>query len=406
MVSPVEVAEGLAADSLAPAFPVSGVDVGPEIAMVAGEASGDLLASLLLKGARQKWPGMHAVGIGGPRMIEQGFESWWPQSKLAVRGYVEVLRHLREILQIRKALAQRLTVERPNVFVGVDAPDFNLGLEAMLRAQGIKTVHFVGPSIWAWRPERIEKVRASADHVLCIFPFEPPIYEKAGIAATYVGHPLAAVIPLAPDRAAAKARLGIAADDVPLLAILPGSVASEVGHNGPVFLAAAAELLRRGRALRLILPTLPALRPVIERQIQSAGLAGRVIVLEGRSHDVLEACDLTLIASGTATLEAALYKRPMVIGYRVNWLTAQIMKRKMLQPWVGLPNILCRDFVVPELLQHNCTPRALADALQRWLDSPEAVQHLTQRFLALHHELRRDTATLATHAIEKVLSSA
>ncbi|KAF1023867.1 MAG: Lipid-A-disaccharide synthase [Paracidovorax wautersii] len=406
MASPVEAAEGRAADSHPQAFPVSGVDVGPEIAMVAGEASGDLLASLLLKGARQKWPGMHAVGIGGPRMIEQGFETWWPQSKLAVRGYVEVLRHLREILQIRKALAQRLTVERPNVFVGVDAPDFNLGLEAMLRAQGIKTVHFVGPSIWAWRPERIEKVRVSADHVLCIFPFEPPIYEKAGIAATYVGHPLAGVIPLAPDRAAAKARLGIPVDDVPLLAILPGSVASEIGHNGPVFLAAAAELQRRGRQLRLVLPTLPALRPVVERQIQAAGLAGHVILLEGRSHDVLEACDLTLIASGTATLEAVLYKRPMVIGYRVNWLTAQIMKRKALQPWVGLPNILCRDFVVPELLQHNCTPRALADALQRWLDSPEAVQNLTQRFLALHHELRRDTATLATHAIEKVLSSA
>ncbi|MFT4190255.1 MAG: lipid-A-disaccharide synthase [Comamonas sp.] len=387
--------------SLAPAGAAA-----PRIAMVAGEASGDLLASLFLQGAHAAWPGLQTVGIGGPRMIEQGFETWWPQSKLAVRGYVEVLLHVREILAIRRALAQRLLAERPDVFIGVDAPDFNLGLEAVLKAQGVKTVHFVSPSIWAWRPERIEKVRASADHVLCVFPFEPEIYARAGIAATYVGHPLASAIALRPDTAAARARLGLAPEGPPVLAVLPGSVASEVGHNAPVFLAAVAELLRRGRRLRLLLPTLPALRPTVERLVAQAGLAGQVTVLDGRSHDVLEACDLTLIASGTATLEAALYKKPMVIGYRVSWLTAQIMKRKMLQPWVGLPNILCRDFVVPERLQHNCTPPALADALEHWLDAPDAVSRLTQRFDALHHQLRRDTATLATHAIEKVLSSA
>jgi len=377
------------------------------MAMVAGEASGDLLASLLLRGARQRWPELHAFGIGGPRMIEQGFETWWPQSKLAVRGYVEVLLHLREILAIRKELGNRLLMDRPNVFVGVDAPDFNLGLEAALRAQGIKTVHFVSPSIWAWRPERIEKVRASADHVLCIFPFEPAIYAAADIAATYVGHPLADVIPMHPDRAGARRRLGLDADDSsPLVAVLPGSVASEVGHNGPVFFEAVAELVRRRRDVRFIVPTLPALRATIEGQLHAAGVASCVEVRDGQSHDVLEACDVTLIASGTATLEAALYKRPMVIGYKVSWLTAEIMKRKKLQPWVGLPNILCREFVVPELLQHNCTPRALADAVETWLENPQAVQALTRRFEVLHSELHRDTATLATHAIEQVIRSA
>ena len=293
------------------------------------------------------------------------------------------------------------------MFVGVDAPDFNLGLEAALRAQGIKTVHFVSPSIWAWRPERIEKVRASADHVLCIFPFEPAIYAAADIAATYVGHPLADVIPMHPDRAGARRRLGLDADDSsPLVAVLPGSVASEVGHNGPVFFEAVAELVRRRRDVRFIVPTLPALRATIEGQLHAAGVASCVEVRDGQSHDVLEACDVTLIASGTATLEAALYKRPMVIGYKVSWLTAEIMKRKKLQPWVGLPNILCREFVVPELLQHNCTPRALADAVETWLENPQAVQALTRRFEVLHSELHRDTATLATHAIEQVIRSA
>lgn len=378
---------------------------GPRIAMVAGEASGDLLASLFLRGAKVQWPALQAQGIGGPRMLEQGFESWWPQSKLAVRGYVEVLRHLQEILGIRQALGDRLLSAPPDVFIGVDAPDFNLGLEARLKARGIKTVHFISPSIWAWRPERIETVRASANHVLCVFPFEPEIYAQAGIDATYVGHPLAGTIPLQPDTKAAREALNLPDDGRPMVAILPGSVASEVAHNAPRFLAAAVELQRRGRALRFVLPTLPALRPQLLRLLEQHGLAGQVMLVDGRSHEVLEACDVTLIASGTATLEAALYKKPMVIGYRVNWLTAQIMKRKMLQPWVGLPNILCGEQVVPELLQHNCTPAALATALEHWLDTPQAVRALAQRFHTLHLALRRDTATLATHAIEKVLSS-
>lgn len=372
-------------------------------ALVAGETSGDLLAGLLLKGARQRWPDLQAAGIGGPRMAEQGFEAWWPSEKLAVRGYVEVLRHYREIVGIREQLKQRLLgAERPDVFIGVDAPDFNLDLEAALKARGIRTMHFVCPSIWAWRPERIDKIRRSTDHVLCIFPFEPELLARHGIASTYVGHPLADVIPLAPDRVAARAALGLADDDT-VVAILPGSRASEVQYLAQVFFAAAAQMLRQRPQLRFVVPAVPALHEKIEAAARAAGLGTQLSVVPGQSHAVLAACDVTLIASGTATLEAALFKRPMVIAYNMNWLSWQIMRRKQLQPWVGLPNILCNDFVVPEFLQDAATPQALAQAVLGWLDAPERIAALQQRFTALHHSLRQNTAQRATDAIEKVL---
>lgn len=374
-------------------------------ALVAGETSGDLLAGLLLKGMRQRWLDLQAAGIGGPRMIEQGFDAWWPSEKLAVRGYVEVLRHYREIVGIREQAKQRLLgADRPDVFIGVDAPDFNLDLEAALKASGIRTVHFVCPSIWAWRPERIEKIRRSADHVLCIFPFEPELLERHGIASTYVGHPLADVIPLVPDRAAARASLGLADDDT-VVAILPGSRASEVQYLAGVFFAAAAQMLRQRPTLRLVVPAVPALREEIEAAARGAGLGAQLTVVPGQSHTVLAACDVTLIASGTATLEAALFKRPMVIAYNMNWLSWQIMRRKQLQPWVGLPNILCNDFVVPEYLQDAATPQALAQAVLGWLEAPERMGALQQRFTVLHHSLRQNTAQRATDAIEKVLET-
>ncbi len=376
----------------------------PTVRMVAGEASGDLLAGLLLDGMRQRWSALDAAGIGGPQMANRGFEAWWPHDKLAVRGYVEVLRHYREIVGIRKQLRDRLLAERPDVFIGVDAPDFNLDLEAALRMQGIRTVHFVCPSIWAWRADRVNKIRRSVDHVLCIFPFEPALLAKHGIAATYVGHPLADVIPMTPDKAAARRQLGLQDSDT-VVAILPGSRQSEVQYLAQRFLEAARLILAARPGTRFVLPAVVSLRTAIEDAARGAGLGDSLQVVTGQSHTVLAACDVTLIASGTATLEAALFKRPMVIAYNMNWLSWQIMAAKQLQPWVGLPNILCGEFVVPELLQGAATPQALAQSVLAWLDAPERITQLKKRFTALHHELQRDTATLATDAIQKVLES-
>ncbi len=376
----------------------------PTFAMVAGETSGDLLAGLLMDGLCARWPSLSAHGIGGPQMARRGFDAWWPSDKLAVRGYVEVLRHYREIVGIREQLKVRLLTQRPDVFIGVDAPDFNLDLEAALKSRGIKTVHFVCPSIWAWRAERVEKIRQSADHVLCIFPFEPALLARHGIPATYVGHPLANVIPLVPDRAAARTALGLSPDDT-VVAILPGSRESEVRYLAAGFLAAAVLLRRERPEIRFVLPAIPALRPMIDAAARASGLGDSLMVVNGQSHAVLAACDVTLIASGTATLEAALFKRPMVIAYSMNWLSWQIMRRKKLQPWVGLPNILCNEFVAPELLQEAAKPERMARELLAWLDAPEKIKTLQQRFTSLHHELRRDTAQLATDAIEKILAS-
>jgi lipid-A-disaccharide synthase len=375
-----------------------------QVRMVAGEASGDLLAALLLDGMRRRWPALDAAGIGGPQMAQRGFQAWWPHEKLAVRGYVEVLRHYREIVGIRNQLRERLLAQRPSVFIGVDAPDFNLDLEAALKAQGICTVHFVCPSIWAWRADRVDKIRRSVDHVLCIFPFEPALLARHGIASTYVGHPLADVIPMTPDKAAARRQLGLQDSDT-VVAILPGSRQSEVQYLAARFLQAARLMQAARPGTRFVLPAIGALRTAIEEAARSAGLGDSLQIVTGQSHTVLAACDVTLIASGTATLEAALFKRPMVIAYNMNWLSWQIMRRKQLQPWVGLPNILCGEFVVPELLQGAATPAAMAQAVLAWLDAPARITKLQQRFTALHHELQRDTATLATDAIHKVLES-
>ena len=374
--------------------------------MVAGETSGDLLAGLLLDGFKARWPTLTASGIGGPSMRARGFDAWWPSDKLAVRGYVEVLRHYREIVGIREQLKARLLQARPDVFIGVDAPDFNLDLEAALKGEGIKTVHFVSPSVWAWRAERIEKIRRSVDHVLCIFPFEPALLAAHGIAATYVGHPLANVIPMQPDRLAARNRLGLRADDT-VVAILPGSRKSEIQYLGDRFFSAAALISRSQPAIKFVAPAIPALRGAMLEAAARAGLGANLTVLTGQSHSALAACDVALVASGTATLEAALFKRPMVIAYNMNWLSWQIMRRKKLQPWVGLPNILCRDFVVPELLQDAATPEALATAVLQWVDAkarnPTRIRALETRFTALHAELQRDTATLSIDAIEHLL---
>ena len=375
--------------------------------MVAGEASGDLLAGLLLQALRVRWPALVAAGIGGPRMKAQGFQAWWPHHKLSVHGFGwDVLLRYREIVGIRKQLLNRLTVDKPRLFIGVDAPDFNLQLEENLRRQGVKTVHFVCPSVWAWRPERLEVIRRSVDHVLCIFPFEPALLAQHGIAATYVGHPLAQVIPVVPDRAAARQALGLSPDD-DVLAILPGSRKSEVRHLALRFFEAAVRIQALRPGIKFVVPAVPGLQAQIEAAARASGMSRQIQIVAGQSHTVLAACDATLIASGTATLEAALFKRPMVIAYRMGAWSWRVMRRKKLQPWVGLPNILCQEFVVPELLQDAATASALAAAVLGWLDAkheqPEKIQALEVRFAALHALLRRDTAALATQAIEGVL---
>jgi lipid-A-disaccharide synthase len=376
---------------------------GPRAAFVAGEASGDLLAGLLLAGMRERWPGLSSAGIGGPHMARHGFEPWWPYEKLAVRGYAEVLRHYREIAGIRDALRERLLKDRPDVFIGVDAPDFNLGLETDLRRSGIRTVHFVCPSIWAWRMKRVDKLRKACDHVLCIFPFEPELLARHGVAATYVGHPLANVIPMDPDKAAARVPLGLPARGE-VIALLPGSRASEIEAMAPRFLAAAARLQESRPGAWFVIPAMPALQARISQIARSGPSPRHLTIVTGQSHPVLAACDVALVASGTATLEAALFKRPMVISYHTHWATYALMKPRQLQPWVGLPNILCGEFVVPELLQSNAKPDSLCGALADWLDAPERMRAVQEKFRDLHVLLRRDTATLATDAIEKVLA--
>lgn len=370
----------------------------PRLGMVAGEASGDLLAGLLLQGLRARWPALTAQGIGGPKMIAQGFETWWPHSKLSIFGYVDALLNIRELLSIRRQLGTRLISQRPDVFIGVDAPDFNFGLETRLREAGIKTVHFVCPSIWAWRPERIQTIKRAADHVLCLFPFEPEILHKAGIGATYVGHPLADAIPMEAPRAAARAALGLA-DDETVIALLPGSRKSEIRYIAPALIGAARRLKQPGR--RFIMPVVPGLRGLVEPLLGGADIQ----LLDGQSHAALAACDLTLLASGTATLEAALFKRPMVIAYRMHALNWWRMKGRGLLPWVGLPNILAREFLVPELIQDACTPDALAREAEALLADAPRRAALQARFTQLHELLRQDTARQASDAIATLLQA-
>lgn len=374
------------------------------VGMVAGEASGDMLAALLLGGLRQRWPDLQAAGIGGPALGRLGFEAWWPHHKLAVHGFdMELVRKFREIWTIRERLGDRLLQDRPDVFIGVDAPDFNLGLEARLKQAGVPTVHFVSPSVWAWRGGRVKKIHRSADHILCLFPFEPEIYHRAGVGATFVGHPLADVIPLVPPRAASRQALGLSESDT-VVAVLPGSRRGEIRHVAPDCLKAVALLARQRPGLRFVLPVVPGLRSMVEPLVAAHCPQAPLQLVDGRSHEVLAACDVTLIASGTATLEAALFKVPMVITYRVSWLSGQIMQRMGYLPWVGLPNILARDFVVPELIQADATPEALARETLAWLDAPERVAAVRRRFHDMHLSLKQDTARLATEAVAALLA--
>lgn len=371
---------------------------------LAGEASGDFIASLVLPEVERRMNGAPQYGVGGPRMREAGFHAWHDIRELSVRGYVEVLSHLPRLLRLRSQLVQSFAASNPRVFVGVDAPDFNLDIEAKLRRRGVPVVHFVSPAIWAWRPERIHKIRAAVDHMLLVFPFEQEIYKRAGIPATYVGHPLASVIPMTPDTAGARADFGLNEDSLPVVTVLPGSRIDEVKGCAPAFFGAVEKLLHRYGDMHVLIPAADerARENIIFLAGQYARLAQRMIVRVGTSHRMLEAADAVLVASGTAALEAALYKKPMVVGYKMPALTGMIMQKKGLIRHVSLPNILLGENVVPEFLQYFCEADQISYALEDVLSNDAKRANLVERFTMLHESLRADTANLAAEAITAI----
>jgi lipid-A-disaccharide synthase len=370
------------------------------IALVAGEASGDLLGSQLLAAIKRETPDIRFIGIGGPKMQAAGMQVLFPMEKLAVNGYVEVLRHYREIAAIRSRLRARLIADPPDMFIGIDAPDFNLDLELALKKRGIPTLHYVSPSIWAWRGKRIHKIRRAVSHMLVLFPFEQRIYEDAGVPVTYVGHPLADLLPERPDRAAMREQMRIPEKEK-VFALLPGSRQNEVRRLAATFIETARLISNEVAEARFLVPLASReTRTYFENEIWRLGAQQLPItLLFGHSHDAMIAADAVLLASGTATLEAALLKRPMVITYKVPALTAAIMRRQRYLPYVGLPNILAGKFVVPELLQEDATPQNLAQALLNLVSSKQAVAELEGLFGEMHAKLKQDSARKAAQAV-------
>ncbi|WP_173859968.1 MULTISPECIES: lipid-A-disaccharide synthase [Pseudomonas] len=364
------------------------------VALVAGEASGDILGAGLMRALKAQHPAVEFIGVGGPLMQAEGLTSYFPMERLAVMGLVEVLGRLRELLARRKKLIATLIAEKPDVFIGIDAPDFTLNIELKLRQAGIKTVHYVSPSVWAWRQKRVLKIREGCDLMLTLFPFEAKFYEEKGVPVRFVGHSLADAIPLEADRTAARAELGLP-EDAPLVALMPGSRGGEVGRLGALFLDTAERLRAMRPGVRFVMPCASP-----ERRVQLEELlAGRdlpVTLLDGRSHQALAACDAVLIASGTATLEALLYKRPMVVAYRLAPLTFWILKRMVKSPYISLPNLLAQRLLVPELLQDDATPEALALTLSPLIDGGE---EQTTGFDQIHRTLRRDASNQAADAV-------
>jgi lipid-A-disaccharide synthase len=371
------------------------------IAVVAGEASGDLLGSLLLDAIRQALPHVRFIGIGGPKMQAQGMEVLFPLEKLAVNGYIEVLRHYRELVGIRRNLRERFIAEPPDLFIGIDAPDFNLDLELALKQHGIPTVHYVSPSIWAWRGERIHKIKQAVSHMLALFPFEAPLYQKAGVQVTYVGHPLADMLPEVPNRSEMREQMRIMPRNAKVFAFLPGSRQGEVRRLARTYIETARLILQKVPEAQFLVPLASReTRTIFENEIwKQEAQQLPITLLFGHAHDAMIAADGALVASGTATLEAALLKCPMVITYKMPALTYWLAKRKQYLPYVGLPNILAGKFVVPEILQDDATPENLSQALLNLVNNKHAVAELQQTFGAIHQTLRQDTARKAAAAI-------
>lgn len=376
------------------------------IALVAGEASGDGLGAGLIDELRKRFPDAKFVGIGGDAMRHAGCETWHHASELSVMGLAEVLRHLPRLLKLRREFRERVLAWRPDVFIGIDAPDFNLAVERWLKQRGIRTVHYVSPSVWAWRQKRAAKIGASADRVLCLFPMEPAIYARHGVDARFVGHPMADALPLHPDRDAARAALGIPAD-APVLALLPGSRLGEVGRLAQPFLEAARFVAEATPRLKVLIPAANAECKAMLAPLLAATPfpSPRPRLLDGQAREAMIAADVVLLASGTATLEAMLAKRAMVVGYKIAPLTYRIVKAfGMLKvERFALPNVLAGEDLAPELMQDDCTPEKLAAALEHWLAHPEAIAALQPKYLQLHHALRQDASARAADAVAELL---
>jgi len=383
----------------------SSANLPASIALVAGEPSGDLLAARLLSGLRPHLPDARFHGIGGEHMMAQGFESHYPMDKLTVRGLLAVIPRYREIKGIQNELRDRLLAERPAAFIGADYPGFNLGLEEQLKAAGIPTIHYIGPQIWAWRGGRIKKIIKAVSHMLVVFPFEEEIYRQAGVPVSYVGHPLAELVPMVPDELGARTVLGLP-HDANVVAIMPGSRMSELKYNTAAFVGAAKLLKQRDRSLKFVAPMAgERQRAYFLELVAQAGLQDiEIQLLDGQSHTAIAAADAVLVASGTASLEVALFKKPMVIAYRMMALEWQILRHFGYQPWIGLPNILAREFLVPELLQDAANPQALCEAMWKQLSDVPHRLHLAQRFTDMHHSLLRNSAVESAAAVLRVIN--
>lgn len=371
-----------------------------KIGLVAGETSGDALGAGLMREIVAIEPAARFEGVAGPAMQAAGCEAWESCEALAMMGLIEPLRELPRLLKLRRTLIERWSADPPDVFVGIDAPDFNLGLEVELRQRGVRTVHYVSPSVWAWRQGRIKKIAKAADRVLCLLPFEKSFYDAHGVAATFVGHPMADRIPANPDSAQARASLGIGAGR--LVAVLPGSRVTEVTHLGPVFAGACAHLAAADADMRFVAPMVTAgIRRLFASQLQTAGIESRFTLTDGDAETVMAAADVVLLASGTATLQAALLGRPMVAAYRIGAVTHAIMKSlKLLKvPYITIPNLLAGEPLVPELIQADASPEALAEAVATLLDDPGRRAAISGEFAKLRAALALGADEQAARAV-------
>ncbi|QQP87237.1 lipid-A-disaccharide synthase [Entomomonas asaccharolytica] len=371
------------------------------MALVAGEASGDILGAGLMASLKQQHPNIQFIGVGGPKMEAEGLVSMFPMERLSIMGLVEVLGRLPELIKRRAKLIKDIIAAKPDVFIGIDAPDFNLGIELKLREAGIKTIHYVSPSVWAWKQKRVFKIKKACDLVLTLFPFEAKFYEKYDVPVCFVGHPLANTIPLEVDRAAAKTKLGIAQDNK-VVALMPGSRGGEVSRLAPVFLKTADIIFKHYPTVKFVIPCANQQRKEqIEQLLVYYQLP--ITLLDGQSHEALAACDVVLIASGTATLEALLYERPMVVAYKLASLTYWIAKRLVKTPYVSLPNILAGRLLVPEMIQEQAEPDKLFAELQPLLDGKTKEQ--TDNFKAIHLTLRQNASEKAATATLNLINS-